>query len=696
MPTRTSESSAASWEASARPRAISAARTRVVDDEHHLVADHLHHPAAPGHDHVVGEVLELVDHLGQLLVGHLLGQRGEPDQVGEPHDEPGTVLGVAPQQPAARGGLEVAAPHLLEHGGEDGQEALRLARDRARAPRRLAPRRPSAGPRPGQLTASIERRRDPRHRRPDHPGHAVGDLGAHHPAVHEVGDGRQVAEVDVGEHRLAGLRVGEAERTPDVAQLLLGEAGVLAGGGDVVAEVLPGARAGRSPGAASMPSVLGLADLCRRHPERLQQRDELVGGQARRCSWRASPDGLDRDRDRQARDAGTAARARPPAASSASPRRSVVDHAGSRRRDREPRGAPAGVRFELPEQRRPLAVPADGVREPTRRGREVVHLPPLSEPALGHAGAEGQPVVDLADEQPADGSDQRRVGRRGRGRCRSAGQVQVGPGRREERVEIGLRRRRPRNPRGEGAHVGGRPRLAAASSRSATPGSAAWPASASAPSSARARRGTSSGDQRSRGRARPSTSQVSDQCWAMAASAAPGRADAVVGRAGAARPSSANPSEIERAGDRRVRLRRAAGTACWRPRRRAADGWAPRCGHRPGSRPPTRTRPGRRPAASAGSTDAAPASGSATRSVAVWASGNRTGRRWPDRRRSGPRRPAPARHRPRTRPRRRRLPASDSAMRPGERGSTTAGAPSTRTSAPSSSIRSTLPVPLRS
>ena len=50
-------------------------RRRVVDDEHDLVADHLHDPAPPGDHHVVGQPLELVDHLGQLLVVDLLGQR---------------------------------------------------------------------------------------------------------------------------------------------------------------------------------------------------------------------------------------------------------------------------------------------------------------------------------------------------------------------------------------------------------------------------------------------------------------------------------------------------------------------------------------------------------------------------------------------------------------------------------------------
>ena len=103
---------------------------RVLDEEHHLVADHLDHAPAAGDDHVVGQLLELVDDHRQLLVADLLGQRGEADEVGEPDDEPRILVALGPQQATAGGHLEVAAPHLLEHRGEHRQEPAGLGGQR--------------------------------------------------------------------------------------------------------------------------------------------------------------------------------------------------------------------------------------------------------------------------------------------------------------------------------------------------------------------------------------------------------------------------------------------------------------------------------------------------------------------------------------------------------------------------------------
>ena len=94
----------------------------------------------------------------------------------------------------------------------------------------------------------------------------------------------------------------------------------------------------------------------------------------------------------------------------------------------------SGVRLELPQQRRPLAVPADRERQPPERGRQVVHLPPLPEPGVGHDRAQRQPVVALVDEQvlarrAAARRWRRVVAGRSRSTSTSAGRARIGRGR---------------------------------------------------------------------------------------------------------------------------------------------------------------------------------------------------------------------------------------------------------------------------
>ena len=146
-----------------------------------------------------------------------------------------------------------------------------------------------------------------------------------------------------------------------------------------------------------------------------------------------------------------------------------------------------------------------------------------------------------------------------------------------------------------------------------------------------------------------------------------------------------------------ARARQGTGTACRRRWHRAAVGSGPRS-VRPSASSASH------PAATCsalgrleGSTTSSsrPESGTATRSVAVWASGKRKAalaRRSAQRTSAG--RTASAS--PANTMAAASRSASDRATRPGDRGSTKAGAPSTRTSGPSSWIRATPPTPVRS
>ena len=130
---------------------------RVGGGEHHLVADHLHHPAAALGHRVVGQLLEAGHHVGQRGLAELLAQGGEADQVGEADGHADVGLpGVHHRHGPAHHRLHVAAPHVVEQArvaveaGAAGQReqlghALALVGDcassagRPRRPRRCAP-----------------------------------------------------------------------------------------------------------------------------------------------------------------------------------------------------------------------------------------------------------------------------------------------------------------------------------------------------------------------------------------------------------------------------------------------------------------------------------------------------------------------------------------------------------------------------
>ena len=89
----------------------------VVAGEHHLVADHLHDAPAVGRGQVEGDGLEPADHLGQLVLGQLLGLGGEPDEIGEADAHDLALVRGGPDDPPAGRGAEVATPDLVHDPG---------------------------------------------------------------------------------------------------------------------------------------------------------------------------------------------------------------------------------------------------------------------------------------------------------------------------------------------------------------------------------------------------------------------------------------------------------------------------------------------------------------------------------------------------------------------------------------------------
>ena len=375
-------------------------------------------------------------------------------------------------------------------------------------------------------------------------------------------------------------------------------------------------------------------------------------------------------------------------ARSASPRGSCVDHAGSSPGTVRVVGGRVGMRLELPEQGRALAVPPDGVGEAPVRGRRVVHLPPLAEPRVGHVGAELERAVALPDEQMAHGGDDRGVGRQ------VVGPGPGGAGGGEELVEARSGRRSRRGRSDEGADVGGGADLAGAveevgHSRKGCPADRRIiVVDAGEPGDEGAHEWRHRGGSRDVSRQRPVLGQPV-QRGARPVGARPGGR---VGDEPARPPRQRSPSGRGRR--RRPSQRdRGAGTGCWRRCRPAAVGWGPRTAlpgssARPIPRPPGRRRADRRGQRRLRRRAGAPPAGRRC---------GRAGRgrhRSPARQRIGPPRLARVRRRRRT-PRRPRRPPRHPTARcdPASAGAPSASRPSMRTVVPSSSMAPICPSP---
>ena len=343
-------------------------------------------------------------------------------------------------------------------------------------------------------------------------------------------------------------------------------------------------------------------------------------------------------------------------------------------------GADAVVRLELPEQRRPLAVPADREREPAERRRQVVHLPALAQPAVGHDRAQRQPVVELL----ARGGPARRA--------RSAASATGSWPDELERSASGGRasRRWGRIDRGERPHVGRRPGLAGGVEQVGDGGQRRRRAVRRRRRAPSARRRAAS---RSTSPCRAAPIAVEAPVIRSLGQRGPGRVRPR--RAGAAeRPRPRSPSG--RAHERpAVPRRRAAGSGCWRRSPRGGGGRGPRCGRRRGCGSPNPTRPAAPTAARPGRWPARRRR--ARRRRAAWRCGRagtgarrarRRRRQVTDAARTGSASPAST-----TSPASRASAAVDSANRPGERARCSAGAPSTSSTEPASDSRSTRPPP---
>ena len=376
-----------------------------VDGEHHLVADHLHHPPALRGDHVERELLELLDDRRQLVVAHLLAERGEPHQVGEPHHPELALPRLGDAEPAADGGLQVAAP---------GWPPARGARWAAAQPALTTMRSSvsSASPPTGRAGATPATRAlmtstcDDAMRAIDDPITrlicSTRSAEATSPAISWPTSVEDL-DVGVGEGHLVrpGHRV--AERAPQLATWSAVEAGALA-------RPWPGRRPPPRAPSAARPPAAAACPRARPRPARPGVQPS-ASSMSRTAGTASSPSAAGRGRARGSRRTippRTAGRPRRPARAAAThrpaarvpsarpagragtgPEQRLAPALGRRPRRVEPRGgqahgADAVVRSTLPQQRRPVAVPAHRVRDAAVCGRRVVHLPALAVPAVGH------------------------------------------------------------------------------------------------------------------------------------------------------------------------------------------------------------------------------------------------------------------------------------------------------------------------
>ena len=205
----------------------------IVDDEHDLVTDHLHHPAAGRGDDVVGNLLETSDDRGQLLVAEMLAEQGEPNHVGKPDRQDGALTrrqAVAAQHHAPLNPCRHLTPpdELEELGhrwdGDVGHAGEGVARQH----------RVDLGT--DHVAGHQLRLGDPRHRGADDPGHLHGRL--------DVGgaDGLQALkeahgfEVEVGEGPFVVFDAREPEGAPESLELVEADTGQL---GDVDPGIAP-------------------------------------------------------------------------------------------------------------------------------------------------------------------------------------------------------------------------------------------------------------------------------------------------------------------------------------------------------------------------------------------------------------------------------------------------------------------------
>ena len=310
------------------------------------------------------------------------------------------------------------------------------------------------------------------------------------------------------------------------------------------------------------------------------------------------------------------------------------------------------------------------------RGRRVVHLPPLAQPRVGHHRAERERRPSTSCTSRRRTAVTRAALPRGRGPASSAGQVQVGLAVASSVVEVRAASAAARRRRAdEGADVGGRAGLAGAVEEVGHPregGPADGGVVGRRRGRARATRAPTSGRDRGGGgdvpRQRPVLGQrVQGGAGPVGArqrgrdrrrARRPPRRRSPAGRGRRPPSGPVGPSS-------RNRVLAAMASRSWRLGTSKRAPW-PRV-HGPSRRHLLGA--GQRAGVDAG------ARRSAAAPPAGWRCGRagRGARRSPARRRTAPPRPAPARRRRRTRPRPRRPPsASDSAMRPGERGSTSA------------------------
>ncbi len=185
----------------------------LVDDEHGLVADHLDDAAAEAGDDVVGEVLEPADHGGQVMLGEVLAQEGEPDHVGEADGQDGAGPGreaADPQQHgAAGGGLDVAAPDELEQSAHGGQGGTGRAGEGIGGQDAVVLGRHGHGP-GGQFGLG-----DPGHGGPDDPGQLQGHVDVGGPQLQHGLEQLHGLDVEVGEDGVVVGDVQEPEGPPE-------------------------------------------------------------------------------------------------------------------------------------------------------------------------------------------------------------------------------------------------------------------------------------------------------------------------------------------------------------------------------------------------------------------------------------------------------------------------------------------------
>jgi hypothetical protein len=248
------------------------------DGEHHLVADGLHHPTPVGGDHVERQGLELVDDAGQLDVVDLLTERREAHQVGEAHGQAGLLARGGLEDAPPRGVLQVPAPGRLEHPGHHRQQLARLKHHPLVAAL-VGPTAPGRGPADhvdlGRGDAGDRRADDPAHLQHERRGLLVGR--------HQLAHLGQDLDVGLGEDLLAGVGGGVAQRAPQLAHQLVGQAG--AGGhlGQVEAgrlghdQLLDPQQGQRAVGLGLGDLALVDAHVAQQGPQRGQRRLAFVG-----------------------------------------------------------------------------------------------------------------------------------------------------------------------------------------------------------------------------------------------------------------------------------------------------------------------------------------------------------------------------------------------------------------------------------